>query len=986
MKKRNLPFSFLLIFIVLGGLVFSSYIAYDGDENQPKKQFVGSDAQSIEQSSAYLSALRSNQLSGVISPADFKKLQNELKNFGNSRGSGDSQWAQIGPDNFGGRTRSILFDNTDATANTMFAAGVSGGIWKSTNLGITWVKINEASSCLNVVTMAQTSNGDIYAGTGESFDSQVISNLGNMGYTSGFMGQGIFKSTDGENFTVLASATPEFNNLESDWAFVNKLAADMSSGRVYASTNTGIKYSDDGGGSWSTAMDTAGTSLNLNSTDVKVASNGMVITVVNNLCYVSTSGNANQFVLRSTGDSVSLPATGVGRIEFAIAPSDPNIVYASVVKTIGSTLNIYRSDDQGMTWRIILPGTPSVNIYGGAGTYANALTVFPTNPNRILIGGVNLWQGLQIQETGYYEWLEVSQFFSNPYEPNYVHYYHHNYVFRPGYPTTFYCGTDGGIYKGVFSQNAYTFSSLNRGYITTQFYSAALSGIEEYVLGGSQSDGTISIPGDGNTQEQGYTIFGGIGGPCAISLIKPSVVVTSIASPGALPPIFRSDDFGVNYSSNDQFPGGGITNPQAFLTPVALWENFKNENSRDSVMYYAREEIPGGTSIQVRSNNSGQPFYYTTPGDVFLNDGDSLLVKDIVSSRLFTAVANNVYMTSDLHQFDQSPTWYNIANATTGFTGTPNAIAYSGDANQVFVGTLNGKVYRISNLALAYNFDRADVSSPGCIVAIQEMELLVPGTSDKITQAITSISVDPTNSNNVTVTLGNYGNDSYVFYSENALDQFPLFSSKQGNLPHMPVYSSVFEMSNPNLVIIGTEHGIFMTENIKDSSPNWTKMQDGMQSVPVFQLSQQVVNQPHMTVTLVNGGEITYIEYPGTNNFGSIYAATYGRGIFVNQYYNRVGIDDNIFEETSSLIKSLKFYPNPIINDKQATIEVEVEKNCQGTLKVYDLSGKLLLNRQVYFQSGNNSLKIGFGNFGKGTYVLQTIIGNEAYSNKFVIN
>ena len=454
-----------------------------------------------------MASLRNNQITGVINPSDLKRLQNELRNSPGFKNSGENEWLQVGPDNFGGRTRAILFDNTDSQANTIFAAGISGGIWKSTNLGITWVKVNESTSCLNVGTMVQTPNGDIYAGTGESFFAANYSNLEDMGYTSGFIGQGIFKSTDGDNFELLESATPDFNNMESDWAFVNKLAADMSSSRVYAATNTGVKYTDDGGQSWNTATDNEGNVLNMNSTDIEVGSNGLVITVVNNLCYVSTSGDANQFVLRSTGDSVSLPATGVGSIEFAISPSNPNIVYASVINLLGSTFNVYRSDDQGINWRIILPGTATVNIFQSYGNYANALTVFPTDPDRILIGGVDLWQGTKLQETGYFDWLSISESFSNTFFPTYIHYLHHTYVFRPGDPTNFFIGTDGGVFKGNFSQNAYTFSSINRGYFTTQFYSVGISGIEHYVIGGSQSDGNISIPGIGNTPEQGIQIM-----------------------------------------------------------------------------------------------------------------------------------------------------------------------------------------------------------------------------------------------------------------------------------------------------------------------------------------------------------------------------------------------------------------------------------------------------------------------------------------------
>ena len=83
------------------------------------------------------------------------------------------------------------------------AASVSGGIWKSTNLAITWSKINVENDNLYVSCMIQTPDGTIYAGTSESFAAQTMSGLEDMGYSGGFMGQGIFKSTDGENFSLL---------------------------------------------------------------------------------------------------------------------------------------------------------------------------------------------------------------------------------------------------------------------------------------------------------------------------------------------------------------------------------------------------------------------------------------------------------------------------------------------------------------------------------------------------------------------------------------------------------------------------------------------------------------------------------------------------------------------------------------------------------------------------------------------------------------
>ena len=131
--------------------------------------------------------------------------------------------------------------------------------------------------------------------------------------------QVVFLSTDGKNFSLLQSTKPDFNNMESDWAFINELASDQGNGRIYAATNTGLKYSNDGGDTWQTAMDTAGTELNSFAWDVQVGSDGSVITCVDNLAYLSINGNVNNFVLRSTGDSVSLPDADVARIKFAIA-------------------------------------------------------------------------------------------------------------------------------------------------------------------------------------------------------------------------------------------------------------------------------------------------------------------------------------------------------------------------------------------------------------------------------------------------------------------------------------------------------------------------------------------------------------------------------------------------------------------------------------------------------------------------------------------
>ncbi len=552
---------------------------------------------------------------------------------------------------------------------------------------------------LNVSSIVQNSNGNIFVGTGETFNAQEVSGLEQMGYSSGFMGQGIFKSTDGENFQLIESTNPQFNDINSDWAFVNELAIDPTNDRIYAATNTGLKYSNDDGATWSTAKDTEGNELAMNSFDVQVGSDGFVVACINNMCYISVNGNANAFVNRSTGDSISLPETGVNRIEFAIAPTDPNIVYASVVNHQGHVYNIYRSDNKGIEWRIVLPGTPSVPIFSetqngsysgfGQGVYCNTITVFPNNPDKVILGGIDAWQGAKIQEDGYFEWRTISESLSVPLIPTYVHENHHVYAFIPGSNNQFLIGNDGGVRLGKISGNNFTYEISNRNYFTTQFYSVGYSGEKEFVIGGTQSNGTIvkPPPGFGNTDEVGIQIFPGTGGPCVTSSILPNYIV--ISSQAGV--IRRSDDFGVNYSVPDQFPGE-IGNPDAFQTPMLLVENFNNENSGDSLWYHATEFIPGGKTINVRSINGGQPFSYKVPDGTDLDIGDSIQVKDVVTAYYYLGVASGIFFTKDILQFDKTVEWFEISNKDFGLTGTPYSMAISGDGNHLFVGTVRWQI------------------------------------------------------------------------------------------------------------------------------------------------------------------------------------------------------------------------------------------------------------------------------------------------------
>ncbi len=970
MKRKKLPYSLMLVIIVLAGVILSfvnprSKALYHA-RNTPYESL----SRGSEQAVTFLASIRNNQHTGFINPQDIRRAKKQLEKIEISRAGYDLGLTSMGPDNFGGRTRALLFDNRDISGNTLYAGAVTGGIWKSTNYGINWEKVNLNGRNLNVSCMVQTPNGTLYVGTGENFSSQTMAGTGKLGYRTGFVGKGIFKSTDGENFTLIPATAPDFNDVNSDWTFINKLAV-VDDNTIYAATNTGLKVSTNSGDTWVTASVDDTTMLASNAFDVDVGNDGTVYGVVNNLLYVSANGDAAGFVLRSTGDSLSLPNTKISRMEIAVAPSDPNIVYASLADEYGSMKGVYRSEDKGSTWQLIMPATESLVVFDGQGVYDNVLTVFPNNPDKVLLGGTDMWVGIKPTYKGLFNWEMKSVDFGGPFYNLYVHVDHHKYVFAPNGTNVFIC-TDGGITKGTLSGDNITFQPINSGYITTQFYTVAACGDEHYVMGGAQDNGVILITGDGNTVQEGNDIWfhntgffnGGDGGGVAISIINPKVIVYG-STAGA---VRRSEDAGTNIST--QFLGK-IGNPQAFKTPVALWESFDNINSRDSINYHAREFLPADTNIIVKSANSNYPFHYTVPFDI--QQGDSIMIQDIVSSRLFLATANYIYMTKELHNFGKTPEWFLIANASVGYTGIPYSISFSADGNHLFVGNNNGKLYRISNLALAYDSIRADVRSSQCIVSIDKIPVYVPGTNDEISQAITSISVDPQNPTKVLITLGNYGNEYYVLYSENALDEAPQFQSRQGNLPQMPVYSSLIDMKDEGFAVIGTEMGLFITTDVTANSPVWQDESSDLGHAIVFDLQQQRLGKES-----INDGLHTF---PAIYNYGDIYGATYGRGIIHSLSLRQpVGIEENHISNKTS---NLKIYPNPA--ESYTTIVFDSPQSGQLILNIFDISGKNVYTAIKHLSIGINTIELDVNNYTKGIYIIKARLGNHNYQQKFIV-
>jgi hypothetical protein len=998
MKKRPLPLGYLLLTIAAASLLVSATLKGD-DKSVAKK----------ESAPDYISLVRNNQVTGKINPADYLRAVQQVRQQDGIR-SGlafDFNWNLMGPNNVGGRTRAILFDNRDTSGMTMFAGSVNGGIFRSDNGGGKWYKIAQELGVLNVTCITQAGNGDIYVGTGEGFNLKDSTVLTSWGYSTEFMGQGVFKASDGLNFSLLSATKPTLNgNNELEWGFVNEISAHPANGALYASTNTGLKYSGDGGNSWQLAKSDE-TELAFNSKEVKMAANGMVVAEVNNLCYVSENGNPNNFVLRSGDSTYNLPAVGVGRIEFAIPPTNNDIIYALVVTPAGALYNIYRSDDKGVTWIIVGPGgSPNFNIFNsgtgitsGIGAIAAVIEVFPDDPYHVLVGGKDMWEGKKILDSGYYQWVLRSTSGSGWLSDLFLWMGHHTYKFVPGSSTRFFVGTNGGISVGTANDLIYSFQFMNRDYIASQFYTVGWTMEKQNVLGGAQDIGTIFINGAENPNDnmRGEDIWttqagaptGKTGGYCAMSTIYPSAVIYSryphTAKNGNLETFVRRNEFGggpdwASTMFSDKYASLG------FLSPFLLYENFEDYQTKDSVGMKITKNYAAGSIVWVESNNGKRPFKYITP--VALVPGDSIVVPDIITARFFIGGDNRVMLTKQVIQFNVDPQWYVISDkAHGGVEDKPQCLAYSSDANHVFVGTDKGKLYRISNIKYAYDTATADVNSPYCVISTQRIPVYLPGTTTEISQVITSVSVDPNDDNKVIITLGNYGNQHYVFYTENALDETPVFRSVQGDpanggLPQMPAYSSLIEM-NPdnNLVFVGTEYGIYVTDNITSANPTWIAENNNIGGVPVFMLKQQTIRKGNDTIAFVNI-DTSYVIHYGVNNYGVIYGATYGRGLIsLDEFQKPLGVYEpgNSNKENGFMI-----FPNPA-NDR-VTATFETTSACKAEIDVFNLSGELVKSVDLgTMPEGKHDAILNCGNFPAGAYIMRLTTGNHYSSSKFIV-
>lgn len=465
-------------------------------------------------------------------------------------------WSQLGPANIPGRTRSIVIDPSNA--NVMYCGAVSGGVWKTTNGGSSWVPLKDNMENLAVCSMVMdpSNSSVIYAGTGEGFFNG-----------DAIRGEGIFKTTNGGTTWIQLSATMNMN-----YYYVNKLVFDNTTSTLWAGTRRGLFKSTNGGGIFVSVIGGG----NVDCMDVEIA-NSTPTTI-----YATFGSLSNSSIWKSTdaGSSWSqnYAVSSTGRIELAVAPSNSNVVYASFMD-LNSSSSTYQgvgymavTTDGGSNWSSITVPGPT---YAGANNYAstqawydNILAVDPNNQNTLYAGGIDFWKSTDAGSN----WTQKTNWYTQAGAPPYVHADHHIIKFNPSNSNIIFLGTDNGIFKSTDAGN--TWSNLHNNLYSTQFYYGAIDPGSNKYYGGTQDNGTIKSTGSTTWS----TIMGGDGGATEIDFNNTNTIYMEYVNLA----IFKSTDGGTSFNKfMTGIPTGpnfwdGTTDRTLFISPFSMDPNSSN--------------------------------------------------------------------------------------------------------------------------------------------------------------------------------------------------------------------------------------------------------------------------------------------------------------------------------------------------------------------------------------------------------------------------
>ncbi|RAJ15034.1 thrombospondin type 3 repeat-containing protein [Olleya aquimaris] len=853
----------------------------------------------------------------------------------------DNPWIERGPNNVGGRTRAIMFDPNDTTNETVFAGGVSGALWKNTNIsnpssGWTRVDIPEnlAVSC---ITYDPNNTNIFYVGTGESYVGGDVN------------GDGVWKSEDaGTTWTKVFGGISGPTTFESASDItINSPASIAGDYLSYPTVAFGSEITSVITADLILANDTASSNPTLGCTAFGADATGKIAVIRRGTCnfddkvrFAEDAGALGVIMMNNIagtpipmgGDDTTITIPSV-----MISKADGDLLEAALISgTVNGSLN----PSTGTFTGNLVPGIQFVNdikvrnnggvseVYVAAGDSfygaANA-TTYLTGPEfglyKSVDGGAN-WNELSLPLTAD----------NNKHCPNDIEIGADNNIWVSTINSAVYGDGGGKIFRsanGVNFNLARTVPDADR----TQIAVSSSNSEKVYVLAEGTTNPVImektengfagntansmSLPNDADT---GITAADFTRGQAFYDLmleVDPNNDQTIYA--GGID-LFKSTNGGTNWIQFSHWYGGfGFQEVHADQHALA----FANGSStimafgNDGGVYYSSN---GGSITSSRNKDFNTSQFYTVgvgpttafTGDFFaggLQDNGTQLFQDADPNQTSPSVEpyggdgaytffdqdgtdryfirNYVYNSGiNLYNLDTNTNvTINNESASNGAFINPQAldsnldVLYSNYSSDDFIRIRRYSGIKSSATLQGTNLTNVDFDSRPTAFTVSPYtttsSTLLVGTvlgdvfkvenadsapvwtelelNNIIVGSISDIEFGQSE-NDIFVTIHNYGVQSIWYTSDGGAN----WSPKEGDLPDMPVKAILQNPLNLDEVIIGTELGVWYTSNFSDASPNWNQAFNGMSNVKVMDLDLRDDN--------------------------TVYAATYGRGVFSGSF------------------------------------------------------------------------------------------------------
>jgi hypothetical protein len=474
-----------------------------------------------------------------------------------------ARWKFVGPTNIGGRVVDIAVD--PVTADTIYVAAATGGVWKSKDRGARFTSIWPATNTQAMGALLITSNGTLFAGTGEA-------NPGGGSLTYG--GSGIYRSLD-------VGRTWQLVGLTNSGA-IGRLAVDpnnpqhifaAAAGQLYNhGGERGVYESIDGGSTWTQVL--AGDNDTTGAVDLAIDPsnpNRVFAAMWDHLREpdLRTYGGVGSGVYRSTdGGSTwqrltnGLPASSatIGRIGIALAASNPQRLYAIVNQTNGLFQGFYESDNGGDSWTKLPNSSTLSSAQSTYGWWFGRVWVDPLDQTHVFAAGVYLCESKNSGSS-----------FTGEFSP---HADDHAMAWDLKVPGRVYLGNDGGTYRSdVNGSNDQWTSAVSQPF--TQFYSVDVSEQDDSRLVGGAQDNGVNRSYNGT----GWNTY--VGGDGEEALIDP-VNQNFVYGCSQYGDCIRSTDGG---NTEFDFTGSTVSSRRNWFTPLQF------DPANPAVLYYAGNQI-----------------------------------------------------------------------------------------------------------------------------------------------------------------------------------------------------------------------------------------------------------------------------------------------------------------------------------------------------------------------------------------------------------